>query len=396
MTEAEFMDLVPEGWLKRLCHAWLEMHMEMPLQFVVLTGMAVVGNLLGYKVWCKVAGDAFIYPNLNALLVSPAGLCRRSHGTKTIISIAEMAGVNVYRGKATREGLLDELQECPNLLVYADEIAEIVNRREYQQSMTSFLPTVLLTEPKTLHERTRGGGKVVLDRPMLTCVFTGAADWFHEAMPRAASGGGFLRRFIKCCMDDRERFYINYNDTTDGSEIKARLAIELNGCVKPLQGRLGANESVLAWTHEDYLENERKLRDTHVEWLVPHLSGKPSDIARVAMILVACAGETQLTVERLEQAKRLVNYYESTLGLLHESIGGGNRDVGVERTVLKLVGDEPIAHGMLMLKVRRATGMGVKEIGNVLRGMVEMGTVKRIDGPGGKLVWPPLGWRRGE
>jgi hypothetical protein len=393
MTEDAFLELVPDGWLRRLCDAWREMHMEMPLQFVVLTGMAVVGNVIGYRAWCKVAGDSFVYPNLNALLVSPAGLCRRSAGTSTIISIARSAGIEVYEGKATREGLIDELMESPNVLVYEDEIAEIVSKREHQQSMTVFLPKILLSPPRTIHERTRGGGKVTLHNPMVTCVFTGAPDWFYTQMPKEASGGGFLRRFIKCCLDDRETFYINFNDDTDGGAIKSRLGTDLGDCVRPLQGRLRASDDVNKWIETYYAANEKLLRETPIRWMVPHLSGKPSDLVRIAVVLVAAARETQLSIERLEQAKALIDYYESTLALLHGEIGGSG-DYHIEAMVLKMLDGDVTPHGPLIAKVKAATQASVNEIGRVLKGMAEMGTITRVDGAGGRVVWPPVGWRK--
>src|SRR5574340_1125199 len=134
--------LVPRGWFRELCEAWLTMHMEMPLQFAVLSGMVAMGNLIGYDAHAR-AGGTKVYPNLNGLLASPAGLCRRSRGTEVVMNMADVAGCHVYRGKATREGLLDELVDYPRTLLYADEIAEVLNKREYQETITQFFASML-------------------------------------------------------------------------------------------------------------------------------------------------------------------------------------------------------------------------------------------------------------
>lgn len=389
-----FTPLVPDGWLKDYLGAMERAHNEMPAPFHFLAGAAVVGNMIGLSAWATLNKGVRIYPNINALLLSPAGKCRRGEGTKITMKIAVRAGVNVLSGKATPEALMDDLLENPNLVFYVEELAMLLTKQDTQMHMTPTLTKLLLHGDGEVTMRTRMmGERRTLTNPNLTAVFTCAPDWFVHSIPEAAYGGGLMSRFIPCCLNDRTVYHIDIQADDVAGGMVDELAEGLKQVRGVLRGHLRGTDAAQRWIDEWYVINEStKVED---ERFLPHLNRKPANLLRVAMILCAAAGTGELSRTKLEEALEIINWIEPTLLELY-----GATDVllnsmtkGERRILTYLTKHREALHSDLARACAPYFRGGTAEMRKCLMGLVEKCRVEAVGSRRAGHTWPPKVWR---
>ena len=125
----DFLSLIPPSWIREYLVEMQTSKNEMPLPFHFLSACVVLGQMMGLETWATLARGVRIYPNVNTILLSPAGKCRRGEGTKITVKIAREAGVNILSGKTTPEGLSEELRQNGNLLLYVEELSMLLSKQ---------------------------------------------------------------------------------------------------------------------------------------------------------------------------------------------------------------------------------------------------------------------------
>jgi len=336
---SEFIKLVPPGWLKVYLETMQEAKNEMPMAFHFLTGAAIIGNMLGLRTWATIAKGVRVFPNINVLLLSPAGKCRRGEGTKLAMAVARRAGVCVFAGKITPEGLVDELIENPSLILYSEELSMLLTKQDHQKPLIPVLTKLLLHGDGTAEVRTRSMGKRrQMPSVNLTSVFTSAPDWFMTTIPEEAFAGGLMSRFLVCCLEDRDIYHIDItaDDVTD--KLVTDLSRELAPVRHVLKGHIKGTKLAQKWIEGFYKDNETKeIEDEKFE---PHRNRKPSNLLRIAMILAAAAGTAELSRDRLEQGLQILEWLEPTMSKLY----------GMER----VIGKFPKGERRIITVIKRA------------------------------------------
>jgi hypothetical protein len=370
---------------------------EMPAPFHLLAGASVIGNMIGLGAWCTLAKGVRVYPNLNTLLLSPAGKCRRGEGTKITMAIAKRAGVNVFAGKTTPEGLVDDLIEDGDLILYVEELSMLLTKQEFQIPMISVLTKLLLHGEGEAGVRTRAmGARRMLPYVNLTAVFTSAPDWFVHTIPEAAYGGGMMSRFLVCCLSDREIYHIDIQaDDATSDEVLDNLAGELKQVGRVLKGHVRGTNSAQRWIEEWYMENERAVVSD--ERFLPHRNRKPASLLRVAMILCAAAGTATLGKEKLEEALAILDWIEPTLlelfGTTDAMIGSMNKG---EKRILGCLGGNrggALLHSQLSRACASYFKGGTREMKWCLEGLIEKGRVVPLYKGEHVKKWPPRAWQ---
>jgi energy-coupling factor transporter ATP-binding protein EcfA2 len=152
-----------------------------------------------------VTAESTIFPNLFVLLVGPPGVGK----SKAIDLVQELwaatGELNVAPSTITKAGLIDALQEgrqqvtAPrfdlyhSLLVASSEFGNLVPAHDL-----AFLNSLneLYDCRNVFEERTRGGGKLKIDKPHLCLVGGTQPKFLGDLLPESAFGMGFTSRLI--------------------------------------------------------------------------------------------------------------------------------------------------------------------------------------------------------
>jgi hypothetical protein len=367
---------------------------EMPLPFHFLAGATALGNMIGLRAWATLNKGVRIYPNVNALLLSPAGQARRGEGTKLPMRIAKAAGVNVLAGKTSPEGLLDEIQDRGDVLLYSEELSMLLTKQDFQRPIIPILTKLLLHGEGSCDMRTRTmGEKRTIERVNLSALFTSAPDWFMTTIPEEAFGGGLMSRFIVCCLERRDVYSINIQAEDDGdlADEHTELARELKGASEVISGYVRGDNDAAAWIKPWYIENETKLIDD--ERNEPHRNRKPANLLRMALLLAASSFEPVLTRARLENALAILDWMEPTLAKLYGLTTDvtNNMAKGEKRILTKLSssGGE-LTHSDLTRSVS-SYFKNTREMRMCLEGLLEKGLVA-AKYKHTRVSWPPASW----
>ena len=367
----------------------------MPLPFHFLAGAVVIGQMIGLTAWATLAKGVRIYPNINGLLLSPAGKCRRGEGTKITIKLANMAQCNILSGKATPEGLADEIGEHGDVLLYVEELSMLLTKQDFQRPIIPVLTKLLLHGDGPADMRTRTmGQKITIDYVNLSALFTSAPDWFMTTIPEEAFGGGLMSRFIVCCLDERDRYHIDIQaDDETGAGILSNLGQRLGELRGVLQGHIRGTNDAAEWINAWYMENETAVLTD--DRLGPHRNRKPANLLRLALILGAAGRSPHLTADRLQQALGILNYMEPTLmklyGLTDEVVS--RMDRGEKKIINKfgLTQDQEVLHRELAQTCAPFFDRGMRDMRVCLEGMVEKGIIAPVFR--NTTIWPPRAWR---
>lgn len=392
-----FLDLVPDGWLRSYLLAMEECKNEMPLPFHFLAGAVVIGQMIGLNAWATVSKGVRVYPNINGLLLSPAGKCRRGEGTKITIKLAKMAQCNVLSGKATPEGLADEIGEHGDVLLYVEELSMLLTKQDFQRPIIPVLTKLLLHGDGPADMRTRTmGKKITIEYVNLSALFTSAPDWFMTTIPEEAFGGGLMSRFIVCCLDERDRYHIDIQaDDESGMNILTDLGKELGELRGVLYGHIKGTNDAAKWINDWYYKNETEILSD--ERLGPHRNRKPSNLLRLALILCASAGDSSLTAARLSAALDILNYMEPTLiklyGLTDEIVS--RMSTGEKKIMWQLgtLSEQETMHRDLARICAPFFDRGMRDMRICLEGMVEKGMITPVFMSTHAHTWPPRAWR---
>jgi len=393
-VEREFLKLIPLGWLRSYLDAMIDAHNEMPLPFHFLAGCVVVGQMIGLKAWATLSKGVRIYPNVNAMLLSPAGKCRRGEGTKLTVKIAEKAGVNVLSGKATPEGLCTDLIDRGDQLLYVEELSMLMTKQDFQRPIIPALTKLLLHGDGTLDMVTKGLGRMQIPYINLSALFTSAPEWFMTTIPEEAFGGGLMSRFLVCCLQDRDTYHIDIMaDDASGQGMIEKLADELRNVRGIMQGHVKGTRDANDWIKDWYQKNEHeKLDDAKLE---PHRNRKPANLLRMAMILSAAAGTAELSRARLEEALAIIDYMEPTLIQLYgDTVPIISTMEPGERRIVSYMRRHAanVEHAVLARQCASYFRGGAREMRHCLLGMVEKGLLIP-QYKNGIPNWPPLKWQ---
>lgn len=397
-----FLSLIPDGYFRKYLDLMIEMNNETPLPFHFLSIIPALGNMLGFECWGKMNKGVLVYPNINSLLISPSGLCRRGEGSKFAMKIAKRAGLNVFEcTKLTPEGLYDEINDEDNpagkgnVLLYIEELSTALGKREHVRPLIPILTKVLLNTGGPIEERTRGRGRLTAERSNVNAVMTSALTWFVETMPEEVMSGGLMSRLMICYLPNKEVSYVDLNAEGDEDARLSHLATELAylGKSSPrghIRATNEANKEMQKW----YRSNER-LSEVD-ERLDPHKSREPSNVVRLAMLMAIANKEDVISKNRLEQAINIVDWFRPTVGNMY-----GNADMlsnstrkGEDRVIRKLIRSNGECMHREFLQGIYGGFRGMKDIKNCLYGLKERGIVEVITHKGqSENVWPPKGWR---
>jgi len=397
LTNKEVLELVPSGYFHTYLRKMEEWNNEMPFIFHLMSIMVVLGNKLGFGIHGTLDRGVEIFPNINTILLSPAGKCRRGEGSKFAAKVARGLGMNVHEGRCTPEGLMDKLSSDVDVLLYVEELSVLFSKRDFLRDIIPFLTKVLLNSGGQIDELTRTNGVMTAAKANLSCIFTTAPDWFLTTIPEEAFGGGLMSRFMPVYMPDREVIHVDIgagrHGLRDGS-VWSEFAMEMQKLVNFLpRGYMEPLGEAEEWFNNWYHDNENKVVDD--DRMDPHRNRAPANVLRLAMILAVSNGEKKITKERCIQAEELHKRMEASTWQMYGYTDNKTRGVdSVRKRIYNVLSKGvPMAHAEFLKKVL-SYAKSMDKLKSVIGEMMEMGEMTMINKAGQKPGdYPPAFWQ---
>jgi len=304
-----------------------------------------------------------------------------------IYELGRPAGLNVIADSFTYEAMGEALTEMekPEALIYVGELSVLLGKGSYGESIIPKL-TDLIGKTSTFEWRTVKRGLVEFKEPCLNMLATSAPDWLAANIPAVAFGGGFLSRFLVAAQAGPERTVV-WGDALD-EKVKGRLIAEL----KEMRGRFGKlgkpGAAAMRWYTDWYVEHSARLDKGEVvdEKLIPYMARKHDHLLRLTTVLTVAGGDEklELTVDRMEQALGLLNWYEGKLPLAYSSMALGpigQAQHAIVRALERSGG--MLDHSTLHKKVYRLAPLA-GQFYEVMRSLIEMEVVQETTGMTGR------------
>jgi hypothetical protein len=339
----------------------------------------VIGGLIGRRI-CIDRGTYRIFPSLSGLILSPAGRGRRSTACDLVVyELGRPAGLTAIADSFTYEAMGEALADLdkPEALIYVGELSVLLGKGSYGESILPKL-TDLIGKQSAFEWRTVKRGLITFKDPSISMLATSAPDWLASNIPAVAFGGGFLSRFLVAAQAGPERT-VAWGDALDEKKKK-----ELIEQLKGMRGRFGKlgkpGPGALEWYTDWYMAHSSRLEKGEVvdEKLIPYLSRKHDHLLRLTTVLTVAGGDEHLTftVKRLEQALRLLNWYEGKLPLAYSSMALGPIGQAQHAVVRALErGGGMLDHSTLHKKVYRLAPLA-GQFFEVMRSLIEMEVVQ--------------------
>lgn len=219
-----------------------------------LCGAAILGACVGRNVWFD-AGGSFLYPNLWCLLVGPPARARKTTAillASNLLRKTDLMPITPVKISASR--LFQRLSETPHMFVAADELANFLGKKNYQEEIATSLTTVMDARDNFEYD-TNAHGQCKSENMVLSALLGSTPEWLLEKVDSAVLAGGVGSRLIYCYRTDRRRFGRPYEAAYHRKEIQVleeQLLSELKIKSKTLKGQFQLSEDASDWYDEWY------------------------------------------------------------------------------------------------------------------------------------------------
>lgn len=212
---------------------------EVPVAFSLWSALVALSTALKRETWLKWSDDNPLYPNVYLILVSPAGMAKKSVPISlasesleemkdyfTDANVLSMKQINIFRDKITGEGIakflskkmrplhvnlvdatgkprrngsgsVETYERCAEVLLVAPELGTMLSQAKYNADLITTLTKLYDTESR-FEATTSGGGQKRLPRPF-ACLLGGTNPAaLRDSIPKTAVDEGFISRLVLC------------------------------------------------------------------------------------------------------------------------------------------------------------------------------------------------------
>lgn len=292
---------------------------ESPELFRLWCAISVISGLAQRRIWCDI-GKGQLFPNQYILLVSPPGI-----GKSVVLKIVDSLWTlnkSIFLGDETTTipGLLDFMQDCASPVLMHNVPTNThpisVAPREYGTYMKAYDLSVLnvLNDfwdcPRSFSEMTRGGGKNILEYPVLNLISGTQPSFLNNVLPEEAWSLGFCSRLV-----------LVYDWRAEVLRTRDRLKLPPFPLekYKPAIDALCKFEGELRFTDEalDFFDSwviDEKMAPVPVHpRLASYVARRPVHWLKVAMCVTLAFGETLISKAHLEKARDLILSMEKNM-----------------------------------------------------------------------------------
>lgn len=311
----DFDTLVPRsGWLHDYV-AYTRLT-EPPTVFHFFAGMVVIGSTIARRV-CFPRGNGNIYPNINAVLVAPAGKCKKTTACNLAVNLFRRIGGNVLADKVTPEALIESFKQQPTAtgLIYAPEWAVFLGKQQYLEGLVPML-TALFDCPDIWSSATLLRGQTQLQNVAISHLAATTIDWMQSSITKDAFAGGFMSRLLFVVQKDSPRSFPlppPLDQAVQKKLVDGLLALQR------VTGTASFSPQAEKWYIKWY--NDRQQQQVEKQF-AGYYERKPDRLIQMAMVLNAAEhpGDLIIGTEVLVQAERILGYLEYYLPAAFEEL----------------------------------------------------------------------------
>lgn len=302
----DFDSLVPkQGWIAT--HIEYTRQTEPPTVFHFFAGLNVLGAVIGRKIkFPRGSGDLF--PNLNVVLVSPPGKCKKTTACNLAVKHYQKLGMNLMADKVTPEAIVGALQVNAQGLIYAPEWAVFLGKQQYNEGLVPML-TALFDCPDIWESRTIARGVVQLKDVAISHLACTTIDWMQTSITKDAFAGGFMSRLLFIVQHDSPRKFAL--PPPKDPVLEAKLIADLLK-LQHVKGDIKLTQDAEAWYVNWYNNRSHLMVDKH---FAGYFERKPDRLLQLAILLNTSATITGLTLDKatLEHSERILTWIEHFL-----------------------------------------------------------------------------------
>lgn len=375
---------------------------ESPELFRKWSMIATISGLAQRRIWCDI-GKGQLFPNQYILLVSPPGV-----GKSVVLKIVDQLwglNKNIFIGDETTTipGLLDYLTDCASPVMMdglpVNTHPLTVAPREYGTYMKAYDLAVLnvLNDfwdcPRAFSEMTRGGGKNILEYPVLNLISGTQPSFLNNVLPEEAWSLGFCSRLL-----------LVYGWKAETLRTRDRLKLppfpleKYKTAVDALckcEGELTFTDGALDFFDSWIIDEKMKPVPYHPR-LLSYVARRPVHWLKVAMCVTLAFGETQITEAHLQIAKDIILEMEQAMpDIFRDMSKESDRDVldEIKLALVRITRNEPVFPERKLVQLL-TTKIATHRVGYFIETLINAGYITETEAPKGKLTqWGNKGFR---
>jgi hypothetical protein len=364
---------------------------ESPEAYHTWIAISAIAGVLRRNVWFDM-GYFSLYPNLYVVLVSPAGLCKKS--TAMRISrplLAEVPGINFSVDSISRERLIQDLAQSfqddqSAMTAYQSEFASMLTTSG--MDMVVFLTDIYDSPHEWVH-KTKASGTNTIKKPFLNMIAGTTPDWVARAMPLDTIGIGLTSRVI-----------FVYSDTPRVRPAFPTLSSAQHALVPMLKNDLTTMSTIkgqfeLADDAREMYENwyqhkrheEKKDADSR---LAGYFERKPMHVLKVAMCVAASKRDgLVITTQDLVDGMGLLAATEDGMPRVFAGVGKNVLALDIEMIYANILANpDGISFGSLLDMFKHS--IRKEELEEVLETLRMIGKVQALQDDKRGIIYLPL------
>jgi len=330
--EIEFRNMVPTTGFIGAYMKYTD-RQESPGSYHFWVAVTVLSSVIQRRAYVS-KGIYNVYPNMFTILVGPSGRCRKSRAMRLGLELIEdFDWINLIADKTTPEAFLQALMDGTikmsgvsavpggganiNLggfqtdntgFIRTTELGVFLNRQTYTSGMVSIL-TDLFDCPDKYQYMTRTKKPIVLHNVAVTFLGATTPKWLASNLPEGAFEGGFMSRFILVVKHVRDR-HISFPEEAPQKE-KDSLTSALMRVHKNFRGKIPLENKARNWFDQWYTSGTADIMEN--EEMSGFAERKPDYVIKLALILAASEERDRVTLEDLQNAKKIFDWTEERM-----------------------------------------------------------------------------------
>jgi hypothetical protein len=368
-----------------------------PLSFHLLSGMAVLGSVIGRRAALERHGGT-LWPPTSVLLLGPSGTGKSLALKEKAFKVAQAAmgeseTFYLSEGTFTVAGLVSELKRLQQHgadplegLHVEDEVSMILTKRTGNETVAQWIIKALAYQP-TLEEKTVGRGKVVLKNLTVAFGFGTTLEYLRKSVGVDEFTGGFMNRFL--IVHEADQRECDEPRSPSEGEITG-LGQELVEIRESLGDYLSVSERVESRLSS--LGNQAKKRHYDSIHLTGYWNRYPVLLLKLASLMAMAKGASTVEVEDLDMAQSLLDtkLYPVLEGLIDELGASWDKKKLIELSdSLRKAGPEGWEMRELSRRMNLASSRKQRE---AIEAMLAMGMIWQVK----QRVYGTKQWAEGE
>ena len=320
----------------RLLDNWITSYLtytnenESPAEFHAWIAVSTIAGILRRNVWFDM-GYFNLYPNLYMILVSPAGVCKKSTAMRIARPMmAEVPGINFSVDSTSRERLIQDLAGAHQdgqsaMTAHQSEFASLFARSGID--MVVFLTDIYDCPIEWTH-KTKSTGTNTIKSPFLNMVGGTTPDWIARALPLDTIGIGLTSRII-FVYSNTPRVRPAFPTLSSAQhQLVPLLQTDLT-TISTLNGQFRLASDAKDWYEQWYQTERHTERQKADSRTAGYFERKPMHLLKVAMCMSA-ARKDELLIEMRDIEDAMAMLHSSEEGMPHVFAAVGKNPLAVD------------------------------------------------------------------